>query len=76
MKNLNTKGKKAHIFTKKMGSQLKFRERLEFIINNGVNDIEKLIKMTGASRRTVFRVKSRVNSGQGIQRKEGIQRKS
>ncbi len=43
-----------------MGNQLKIRERFEFLINKGVNDIEKLIKMTGASRRTALRLKSGV----------------
>jgi hypothetical protein len=62
-----------HIFAPKMVNQQTKRERLEFLINNGVSDVKILMKMTGTSRATVSWVKNRVKIDAGVGRKQGSQ---
>jgi len=54
-----------------MSKQKIVRDRLEFLINAGINEVSTLMKMTETSRATVFRVKNRIKNSKGIHRRPG-----
>ena len=59
-----------------MSHEYVVRNTLEILIKNGLTEVKTLIKATGASESTVYRVKKRIKEGQGITRRPGSGRPS
>lgn len=54
-----------------MSREEKCREKLKILLNGGINNISKLEELTGLSRSTIFRLKSKFKSNTSIKRKAG-----
>jgi transposase len=54
-----------------MGTELFKRMQLQILIKSGINSSEKLFKLTGVSRRTVFNIKKRIKERKSMERKRG-----
>ena len=54
-----------------MSKQEAARSELETLISVGIHDVRKLMKMTGKSRATIFRMKKRLKNSEGAQRRPG-----